>query len=141
MITKRQIATLSLVVLGVFSSIKAQEANEILKAPVVKKGNAGDAAVASNDDRLAIHVTGRKDANMPTQKYATMLARQAMTPKETVRAGLVADSEGGSKGADPMEPSSGGKAGDAVGHMSSAGAGPKVRSAWKSSYDPNVRLV
>ena len=83
MSTKRQIAILSIVVLGLFSTIKAQETHGILKAPIVKKGNAGDAAVASNNDRLAIHIIGRNDGNMPTQKYATMLANAFADRKYT----------------------------------------------------------
>jgi hypothetical protein len=51
--------------------------------PMVKKGDAGDAAVASNDDRLAIHVTGRHGASMPTKKYATMLANAFADRKYT----------------------------------------------------------
>lgn len=50
---------------------------------MVKKGDAGDAAVASNDDRLAIHVTGRHGASMPTKKYATMLANAFADRKYT----------------------------------------------------------
>lgn len=45
--TKRQIETLSLVVFGLFGTMKAQNTDTNLKSPIVKKGDAGDAAVAS----------------------------------------------------------------------------------------------
>ncbi len=91
---KTKIATLSLIALASFGTLKAQSSNDnllafnnaskaktelktkkaVMNAPVVKQGDAGDATLASYDDRLAIHITGRNDANMPTEKYATMLA-------------------------------------------------------------------
>ena len=83
MTSKKQIMALSLIFLGAFGTIKAQETHEILKAPVVKKGNAGDAAVASNDDRLAIHIIGRNDGNMSPKKYARMLANAFADRKYT----------------------------------------------------------
>ena len=74
MIPKRQIVTLSLIFLGTFCTIKAQRNKAILKVSVVKKGDAGHAAVASFDDRLSIHIIGRNDGKMSPKEYATMLA-------------------------------------------------------------------
>lgn len=42
--------------------------------PIVKKGNAGDAGVASNNDRLSIHIIGRKDTKRSPKEYAIILA-------------------------------------------------------------------
>lgn len=83
MSTKRQIATLSLIVLGAFGTIKAQDTKTKINAPIIKKGHAGDAAIASNDDRLAIHIIGRNDGNLPPKKYATMLANAFADRKYT----------------------------------------------------------
>lgn len=80
---KRQIITLSLIALCAFGTIKAQDTNAKIKAPIVKKGDAGDATFASYNDRLAIHIIGRNDGKMPPKKYATMLANAFADPKYT----------------------------------------------------------
>lgn len=81
--TKTQIITLSLVAFCAFSAINAQDTEAKISAPVVKKGDAGDATLASYNDRLAIHIIGRNDGNMSPRKYATMLANAFADMKYT----------------------------------------------------------
>jgi hypothetical protein len=90
---KKNVVALSIATLGVFGIKTSYSSNnsasvpesslmvnveiqemEAFMSPIVKKGDAGMAAVASNNNRLAIHVTGRNGGNMSAKDYAVALA-------------------------------------------------------------------
>lgn len=90
---KKKIATLSLIALGAFGTLKAQSSNDNLlvfnnasgaktevvapvsmNAPVVKEGNSKTAYFASENKRIAIYVYGGKQAERTAEQNAKILA-------------------------------------------------------------------
>lgn len=47
---------------------------QVVNSPVMFEGSAGDAALASNHKKLAIHIIGRNEGKMPAEEYAKILA-------------------------------------------------------------------
>ena len=98
---KKKLATLSLIALGAFGSLKAQSSNDNLlafngaskttnldnndlTAPVVKKGESGyDALVASRKGNLAIIVHRSKKDKLSGERYAQEFAKGFSNPKMT----------------------------------------------------------
>jgi hypothetical protein len=98
---KKQIATLSLIALGAFGTLKAQSSNDNLLAfndaskakteivlnnnePVLKEGHSGQAQTISiKKSALVIHVSGGKNAKYSAEKYAKMLQVMFKDSKRT----------------------------------------------------------
>ncbi len=98
---KKQIATLSLIALGTFGTLKAQTSNDNLLAfnnkanpkteitlnnnePVLKEGHSGQAqTISGKKSALVIHVSGGKNAKYSAEKYAKMLQIMFKDSKRT----------------------------------------------------------
>ena len=98
---KKQIATLSLIALGAFGTLKAQSSNDNLLAfndaskvkteitvdnnePVLKEGHSGQAqSISGKKSALVIHVSGGKNAKYSAEKYAKMLQIMFKDSKRT----------------------------------------------------------
>lgn len=98
---KKQIATLSLIALGAFGTLKAQTSNDNLLAfndaskakteivlnnnePILKEGHSGQArTISGKKSALVIHVSGGKNAKYSAEKYAKMLQIMFKDSKRT----------------------------------------------------------
>ena len=98
---KKQIATLSLIALGAFGTLKAQSSNDNLlafndaskakteivlnnDAPVLEEGHSGRAqTISGKKSALVIHVSGGKNAKYSAEKYAKMLQIMFKDSKRT----------------------------------------------------------
>lgn len=95
---KKQLATLSLIALGAFGTLKAQTSNDNLLAfngaaktevvtksePVLKKGSGGEARRISNMNKaLVVHVSANKNDKYTPEQYGLMLQSMFKDSKRT----------------------------------------------------------
>lgn len=97
---RQKIATLSLIALGAFGTLKAQKSNDNLlafndkvkttkitdnnDAPVLKEGHSGQAQTISiKKSALVIHISGGTNAKYSAEQYGKMLQIMFKDPKRT----------------------------------------------------------